>query len=381
MIRPCTCDRCHRCKLFHTDDAYNRHWGGPGLVPRPPLPLPCIHLGSATGEIKPCTSCPGSVGIKLFNCAKFISCTLAKKVPNVPCCEGCQAYTPLSAVSNVRIEPKTSGRCFNGSIAEWNGKTYHAYRRWWDRARVYVTELGPDWQPIGETKQLTLGKLSEDSSAQEDPRLFVHRDRLCLSYGGTAFRGGKLHVSVCAAVLDENLEVEDCWYPHMENRQEWEKNWGFFDSDGDLYAVHSIRPHRVLLMTQRHSWEIPIEEKNRVQLPESLGILRGGASPILHNGEFYSFFHGVTKPGHGIYWIGLYTFEPVYPFRPKRFIRSPLLWPDPAEKPGPHVANVVFPGGAVYRNDQWHVAYGYYDRETRVVSWNGEDIEKLLENV
>lgn len=382
ITRPCRCDnisgphydtsQCRKCWLFHYDPEYCNHWGGGYHHPQ----LPCRHLGSDRGEKILCPTCTGKVEVKLFSCDLHGECTTNKPITNIYCCNNCIDKSPISTVSNVKIEGLGDYRSFNGSIAELNGRTYLAYRRCWDRARVALVELNTNWQPLGEAKELALGKLLEDRDAQEDPRLFVHRGQLHVSYTGCTFSKGKLHVSICVARLDENLNVEYTWYPHCPARQEWEKNWGFFSNQGDLYAVHSISPHRILLMARHDAWEFPAE---KFTLPGGVfGLLRGGCPPILHNGEYYSFFHGCTKPRWGTYSIGVYTFSSVHPFHPKRFCPSPLLWPTPSEKPSPMVADVVFPAGAILRDGHWHVSYGYYDQEIRVATWECKDIERLL---
>jgi len=50
--------------------------------------LPCIHLGEATGEAVLCQTCSGSVKIKTFACSIHGTCTMGKRVPDVPgCCD------------------------------------------------------------------------------------------------------------------------------------------------------------------------------------------------------------------------------------------------------------------------------------------------------
>lgn len=56
---------------------------------RPDAKLPCIHLGSLTGETRECESCKGRVRIKLRQCTVFGKCSPNKKLPGVACCVGC----------------------------------------------------------------------------------------------------------------------------------------------------------------------------------------------------------------------------------------------------------------------------------------------------
>lgn len=51
-------------------------------------PAVCIHLGEPTGAVVLCKSCKGSVKIKTFACAVHGTCTLSKRVADVPgCCD------------------------------------------------------------------------------------------------------------------------------------------------------------------------------------------------------------------------------------------------------------------------------------------------------
>jgi len=53
----------------------------------------CQHRGKFIGS-QECDSCQGRVRIKTFACAVHADCTLAKKLPNLACCAGCQDYSP-----------------------------------------------------------------------------------------------------------------------------------------------------------------------------------------------------------------------------------------------------------------------------------------------
>ncbi len=48
----------------------------------------CKHLGEATGETVPCSTCPGRVELKLHRCGVYGQCTLRKPVEKTACCNG-----------------------------------------------------------------------------------------------------------------------------------------------------------------------------------------------------------------------------------------------------------------------------------------------------
>jgi hypothetical protein len=93
MTRPCVCDdrrACRLCHLYHTDPAYRALWGGSPAA----APLPCRHLGEATGAVVPCGTCPGAVRLKTFRCELYGSCTTTKPAPGTACCVGCPDNDP-----------------------------------------------------------------------------------------------------------------------------------------------------------------------------------------------------------------------------------------------------------------------------------------------
>ena len=53
---------------------------------------PCKHLGAETGETMKCSSCPGSVKLKLFSCDVYGKCFVGHSNQEVRGCEGCPKY-------------------------------------------------------------------------------------------------------------------------------------------------------------------------------------------------------------------------------------------------------------------------------------------------
>lgn len=107
--RPCSCDRtstCRLCWLWHNDARYNRLWGGDGTVNKRSSPWhgdkpagrqlparkPCAHLGSPTGETRPCKQCNKTVQVPLMGCAVHGTCSVAKLLAGTECCRICPDY-------------------------------------------------------------------------------------------------------------------------------------------------------------------------------------------------------------------------------------------------------------------------------------------------
>ena len=68
---------------------------------KPAAALPCVHLGEATGDVVDCKSCCGHVALKVFNCAVFGRCTVARRVPPIPCCAHCGNKIPRQQKAKV----------------------------------------------------------------------------------------------------------------------------------------------------------------------------------------------------------------------------------------------------------------------------------------
>lgn len=53
---------------------------------------PCLHQGHELRR-ELCPSCRGHVEVKVLACEIHKSCTLAKQIPGVACCQGCKDYS------------------------------------------------------------------------------------------------------------------------------------------------------------------------------------------------------------------------------------------------------------------------------------------------
>ncbi len=54
-----------------------------------PVSLPCVHLGTQTGERVGCGTCSGRTELKIFACARHSRCTIARQVKDLACCATC----------------------------------------------------------------------------------------------------------------------------------------------------------------------------------------------------------------------------------------------------------------------------------------------------
>jgi len=367
------------------DPRYAKLWWGLDLAPAvavPSLRIPvwqCVHLGVEVGRQR-CPSCRGHVEVKIHQCARHGTCTQGKRLDGHACCAGCPdaetATFPLR-FDEKNLCPDVPGKRFNSSLIEYEGAYLLAFRNGWAGSDIYVIRLTRDFKPDGKAVKLNL-RHQRANYGREDPRLFWFRGQLHVTYVGVCSLGG-LHTNVLYARLDRQFKTEKIYFPHLEKRRGWEKNWQFFDHNGELHCVYTCTPHRVLKLDGE---KVELVGKTTVGVPWRGGEMRGGASPVRVGEEWWSFFHDrIEVGGHRIYRTGLYTFATAPPFQMLRMIPQPILVADRSTKPGDQYASVVFTCGAVRVGGDWVLSSGEHDRWTVLHAWNHAELERKLVSV
>lgn len=307
----------------------------------------------------------------------------------VGCGPACPGYTPDHAHDDLvvgivpdlvrpLVMPKSHlVPAFNGSLIKYKGQHLLAYRQ---GDGVHLAVLDDHWT-VRSTRRLALWH-EKAALRQEDPRLFVWRGRLCVSFTGverdlTEPKYG-LATSVLYATLAPEIDWQplDIFYPHYEGRTAWEKNWAFFDHGGSLLAVYSIKPHRVLVI-EGDSAKLAYE----TETPHTWtgGHMRGGAPPVRVGDEYYHFFHGRVGISHeATYNTGCYVFEGEPPFRVVRMSRHPIQWADQLGKVEVKAA-VVFVGGAQLEGRTWVLSQGVHDRGLEVAWFDKQKVEATMQ--
>lgn len=325
----------------------------------------CDHLGSELS--RQCGTTVHVCGLHGVKTSRSAPCVDAKRW-----CGRCDDHTAL------RPAKPAAPSHFNASIAQFGGPLLLASRVGWANARVHLSRLDADLKPAGASVPIELNHtLCKDG--QEDPRWFAFRGKPHLSFTGVE-RSTPVRTHQMVAELDDRLQPVNVWAPSYTGRRPVEKNWVFFEADGDLYSVYSISPEHVVL---RHRGTTA-EEVSRVAWNPvwgGHGHLRGGASPVRVGDEYYHFFHGMTWDRglkRKLYTLGVYTFDAGPPFTPRRG-PALLLAPDVADRAtSGGTAGVVFPCGAMLRGDEWLVSYGLHDAGYEIGRWPRKEIERAL---
>lgn len=268
-----------------------------------------------------------------------------------------------------------SGRKFNASTIPWNGGYATAFRlvaNGDDNVYVSIRDA--------ELNELSYHRLEFNhrmaSHRREDPRFFWHAGSWWISIIGVQAEvkwvANQLH-----AQLDPELRVVpgSVRCADYAARAFWEKNWGFFDHDGDLYAIYNIAPHTVLKIDGSNATEI---DRHDWTPNWTGGLLRGGASPVLVGDEYYSFFHGrVAIRGVNYYATGCYTFAASPPFRPLRLTPKPFLVPPPDGWAKKNLS-VLFTCGAFLQDGRWVLTHGVHDQFTKIDWIDAGEVERRL---
>ena len=274
-------------------------------------------------------------------------------------------------------------RILTPSIINYKGKYLIAFRDYLPtNSYVRIGELVGN--KIRNVKQV-LGKKGVCSA--EDPRFFIHRNKLHLSYVSGkwdtfATPGGYGKMAYC--VLNDDLSVsENIVFDNFEGIQ---KNWLFFEAlDNKLYAitychiqqVFDVKNNKIIDNDFKFKWTSfgsqSLDNQNDI-----VGIVRGGSTPILIDGAYYSFFHvtpSYKQTGHRVpnvcYEMGFYSFESSPPFKIIGYTPESLFNGNP----------YVLPNGAIYEKGSWVVSCGIDDSGWKLLEFNHIELLKKMVNV
>ena len=217
----------------------------------------------------------------------------------------------------------------------------------------------------------------EEFEQYDDPRVLVHDDKLYV--GCAVYTHEKYHI------VHQKLLVFDNQFKHIGNihpkygyngksldeNTGKEKNWTYFVHENKLMCVYKIAPHTVLELDWKGNTvaEYITHDKD---VRWDYGQLRGGTNPILKDGYYYSFFHSSIPWKHEHrrrYFMGHYKFESKPPFRVVEISKEPILWGNEEDELIYEDISplVVFPCGAILKNDKFLVSFGLNDEKTGII--------------
>jgi predicted GH43/DUF377 family glycosyl hydrolase len=270
-------------------------------------------------------------------------------------------YDPIRAEVGIPFIVDTGHECFNPSILRHNGKLIMAWREKFYGAVIWIGELDEDYQLISKRK-LSLSKwIGNPNAAFEDPRLFHLNGKLHISFILVIGQ----YITVGLIEMNDELKAVNMKVFNDEGSRQ-EKNWQFFNNDGQNFGIYSVNPHAVGRLANDR---LTIKDSGP-PLHWMEGEARGGTPPVRIGDEYFSFFHSSYRKN---YVCGFYAFEAKFPFRITRWPKDPCLV---ATRPdwrliGP---SVVFPCGAICEEGIWTVSFGWHDDHCCLGQWRHSDL-------
>lgn len=276
---------------------------------------------------------------------------------------------------------------YNPALTEIDGDLWMCYRM--HKADGFsdnvMVKLDKAFQPIPETnKVIDIPKIYDDQDF-EDPRLWWFEGKLHLSYTmwrRTLQQNGKwLYMPrIESCTLDKDFNVTETQeYSWGGNRQgQMQKNWTFFEHDGQLHWTYFYDPHQVVKI------EDGMEKLagNHKGMEWQWGVIRGGTPPVRVGNEYWAFTHSrqgnIFAAQEARYFAGVYCFEAGGQFKPTRWIPEPLLVGSELDKQWAGNLKCVFPSGCVRRGDDLVVSIGSNDMECAIGVFSIDELAKKM---
>lgn len=170
-----------------------------------------------------------------------------------------------------------------------------------------------------------------------------------------------------------------------DGRPGLEKNWLWFEHDGALHTIYKTYPeHEVIRWGPAYNApETVYKSKTHVDFLWIHGHARGGTPPIRIGNLYWSFFHSSTPWANGKrrYHMGAYAFSAKPPFRVRYWTPEPLLTGSLKDPWEPGQPLVVFPCGALLRDNKWFVTLGVNDMASAWIEIPHEGLERQVKEI
>jgi hypothetical protein len=177
-----------------------------------------------------------------------------------------------------------------------------------------------------------------------------------------------------------------------QERRAVEKNWSFFDHDGDLYCLYSLSPFKVMRVAlgypDNHAHVEWSHDWYARHIERKYGPLNGGAPPVRIGDHYYVVFQ--SKDRRMVYRGSILKFEAKPPFAPVSVMthhcfrlteeESTLT---PPFRLNPKIEQCLYPVGALYCEDSGNltISYGVNDYRGAVRTYDLADIDAAMRPV
>lgn len=282
----------------------------------------------------------------------------------------CGFVPPLSKQAQISTMDYAQ-HAYNPSVIEFNGRQLVAFRHHRDRMSSELS-MGE-----GDAVKPILPPPGTESLSIEDPRLFIFKGKLHISYVVAKIVPGNASCICAYGELEEGVPswtIKNHTVPQTGKNSfgHMEKNFVFFESEGKLHMIYTAEPHTVMELNGEKI--VKAYTSSPVRWP--YGQIRGGAILPYFKGQLLRFFHSHDGKRPDRYYIGAMIMEAAPPFKVLQVSKEPILYGSPWEKENVFhwKSNVVYPGGAIKNGDGYLVSIGVNDSRCCLVKVSEQDL-------
>ena len=196
----------------------------------------------------------------------------------------------------------------------------------------------------------------------EDPKIFIYRNKIWVS--GTCLIYKKQTVKKMAIFQLDNPKETFVILEPPGHKTEIEKNWTFFEIDGELLCEYSLSPHIILKINVKTGECV---EFCRTETKKYLDMRLNSNPIILDETSYLGVGHITTDRNYSHFF---YTFEKHFPFKITNI--SKLFKLDDNER-------IQFVGGISKEQGYIYISYGVEDKKNRISKIKLDEVLEMLE--
>jgi len=291
------------------------------------------------------------------------------------------------AIENQHFCYKVAGiapGAYNPSIIRFRGRLVMVFRfhETTLKTKLGIVELDEKFNVVsGEALQLD----EDETLSTEDPRLFIWKGELWLSYVLSTWPNfPSSQVKICRLYKPDRWRFSDKDQYFLPDRQTMEKNHLPIIHDDVFNIVYrSNQPQEGNPSDLSQIIYSPFE-KREMKTPAlrwAYGEIRGGTVPLPYDGKLISFFHSSLSndmpPNRQRYYCACVLRKAEPPFQMLSVSKKPILYGSEAggdETRFHHKKNVVIPYGAIEHEGGWLVSVGQNDSAALLVKIAPKDL-------
>ena len=234
-----------------------------------------------------------------------------------------------------------------------------------------IFKLNDDYQPIDEIR---LNIPPEFETEQlEDPRVLVGEGKILILCSSRKLENAICQIKIL--VFDTKFNYISTIHPiydgntnDINTNTKIHKNWTWFWYDGKLHAIVHLNPFTVVEFDLTGKAVKEYIHKD-FDFSWEYGNCSGGTNPIMYLGKYKAEFHSreMTGTHYVIYHWGNYEFEPIPPFKPIQYTKTPILSGNEKDSDVLERRWVIFPMGSITRNGKLITSFGLNDRYTYIM--------------